>query len=74
MAAPVPGVPVSGVSAPRAILPAVPVPWWAVLVALVGLGLAFLTLQENGAVLASQAQLLHEFFHDGRHALGVPCH
>lgn len=65
---------VPGASAPRVILPAVPVPWWAVLAALAGLGLAFVTLQENGALLASQAQLLHEFFHDGRHALGVPCH
>jgi hypothetical protein len=52
----------------------IPVPWWAVLVTLVGLGLAFLVLQENGVLLASQAELLHEFFHDGRHALGVPCH
>lgn len=53
---------------------AVAVPWWAFVVAVVGLGLAFLALQENGALLASQATLLHEFFHDGRHALGVPCH
>lgn len=61
-------------STPRVILPAVPVPWWAFLVALAGLGLAFLTLQDSGALLASQAEVLHEFFHDGRHALGVPCH
>ncbi|HEU0090033.1 MAG TPA: CbtB-domain containing protein [Pseudonocardiaceae bacterium] len=50
------------------------VPWWAFVVAVVGLGLVFLALQENGALLAAQAQVLHEFFHDGRHALGVPCH
>ena len=55
-------------------LVSIPVPWWAVVVALAGLGLAFLVLQENGALLAAQAELLHEFFHDGRHALGVPCH
>lgn len=55
-------------------LSSIPVPWWAVFIALVGLGLAFLALQENGALLASQAKLLHEFFHDGRHALGMPCH
>ena len=34
----------------------------------------YLLLQENGAVLASYAEYLHEFTHDGRHALGVPCH
>lgn len=61
-------------AAPRAALPAVTVPWWAFVIAMVGLGLVYLTLQENGAVLATHAQLLHEFFHDGRHALGVPCH
>lgn len=59
---------------PRSVLGGIPVPWWAMMVALVGLGLVFLALQENGVLLASQAQLLHEFFHDGRHALGVPCH
>lgn len=58
----------------RSALRGIPVPWWAVMVALVGLGLVFLALQENGVLLASQAQVLHEFFHDGRHALGVPCH
>jgi hypothetical protein len=52
----------------------IPVPWWAVVLAVVGVGLVFLALQENGALLVSQGQLLHEFFHDGRHALGVPCH
>jgi hypothetical protein len=34
----------------------------------------YLILQENGAVLASTWETLHEFFHDGRHVLGVPCH
>lgn len=58
----------------RSALGGIPVPWWAVMIALVGLGLMFLALQENGVLLASQAQMLHEFFHDGRHALGVPCH
>jgi hypothetical protein len=50
------------------------VPWWALVAAVVGLGLMFLALHENGVLLAAQAQTLHEFFHDGRHALGVPCH
>lgn len=44
----------------------------------VGVALAiaimYLVLQENGAVLAQSWETLHEFFHDGRHVLGVPCH
>lgn len=58
----------------RTTLGGIPVPWWAMVLAVVGVGMVYLALQENGAVLASQAQMLHEFFHDGRHALGVPCH
>lgn len=33
----------------------------------------FVTM-ENGALLGSAAQTLHEFFHDGRHFAAVPCH
>jgi hypothetical protein len=29
---------------------------------------------DNGATLKAGATVLHEFFHDGRHFLGVPCH
>jgi hypothetical protein len=39
-----------------------------------GLVAAYLVLQENGALLAGSWEVLHELFHDGRHALGVPCH
>jgi hypothetical protein len=54
--------------------PAIRVPALAWLLALVA-GLAFyVLLQENGALLAQYAQTVHEFTHDGRHALGVPCH
>jgi hypothetical protein len=45
--------------------------WFAVAVALFT---AYLIMQENGAVLASSWETLHELFHDGRHAIGVPCH
>ena len=38
------------------------------------IGLVYFVLQENGAVLAQSWETLHEFFHDGRHLLGVPCH
>ena len=34
---------------------------------------SYLMLQENGLLLA-QWETLHEFFHDGRHSLGFPCH
>ncbi len=47
------------------------VAWFAVAVAMFAV---YLILQENGALLASSWQTLHELFHDGRHALGVPCH
>jgi len=39
-----------------------------------GLAIVYLILQENGALLANSWESLHELFHDGRHALGVPCH
>jgi hypothetical protein len=45
--------------------------WFAVAV---GLAFVYLMLQENGALLANSWETLHELFHDGRHALGVPCH
>ena len=40
----------------------------------VGLAFVYLMLQENGALLANSWETLHELFHDGRHAIGVPCH
>ncbi|HKX71963.1 MAG TPA: CbtB-domain containing protein [Acidimicrobiales bacterium] len=40
----------------------------------VGLFLLYAVLQENGALLANGWHTIHEFFHDGRHFLGVPCH
>jgi len=50
------------------------IPAWAYLTAAVALLLVYLVLQDNGAVLAGAATYVHEFTHDGRHALGVPCH
>lgn len=50
----------------------VPAVAWAAVV--VGFVVIYLMLQENGALLASSWETLHELFHDGRHALGVPCH
>lgn len=34
---------------------------------------AYVMLQENG-LLINNWMAVHEFFHDGRHALGFPCH
>ena len=46
--------------------------WLALAAAVVVL---YLLLQENGLVFShSVADYVHEFTHDGRHALGVPCH
>ena len=50
----------------------VPAVAWVAVVA--SLFVVYLMLQENGALLANSWESLHEFFHDGRHALGVPCH
>ncbi|MGH9014453.1 MAG: CbtB domain-containing protein [Acidimicrobiia bacterium] len=50
------------------------VPGWAWFVVALALSLAYLMLQENGAVLAHSWETVHEFFHDGRHLLGTPCH
>ncbi|RNM11703.1 CbtB domain-containing protein [Nocardioides pocheonensis] len=51
------------------------VPAWGWTLAAAALFAVFLILQENGTFLsADQAQWLHEFTHDGRHALAVPCH
>lgn len=46
------------------------------------LGVAFLALAavyfigiDEGAIsLSGKGMLLHEFFHDGRHFMGFPCH
>ncbi len=50
------------------------IPGWAYLIAVLSLIALYLMLQDNGAVLSSLAPYVHEFTHDGRHVLGVPCH
>jgi hypothetical protein len=60
---------------PHAVIPArVDVPAWAWLLTAVGLFVLYLVTQDNGAVLSSAGDMAHEFFHDARHSLGVPCH
>jgi cobalt transporter subunit CbtB len=53
---------------------AIRVPVWAWALTLVALFGLYLIANENGAVLSHAANYVHEFTHDGRHALGVPCH
>ncbi|MGH9276554.1 MAG: CbtB domain-containing protein [Acidimicrobiales bacterium] len=50
------------------------VPVWSWVVLALALTTVYLVTIENGAVLHASADWLHEFFHDGRHFLGVPCH
>lgn len=49
------------------------VPAQAYLAALAASFLLYLMLQDSGAVLSQLAPYVHEFTHDGRHGLGVPC-
>jgi hypothetical protein len=51
------------------------VPTWVWALAALAILVVVVLTQENGSLLsASAAQFLHEVTHDGRHALGVPCH
>jgi cobalt transporter subunit CbtB len=58
---------------PSVDVPVIRVPWWSWLVVTLALLGSYLMLQENGFLL-TQWETLHELFHDGRHALGFPCH
>ena len=50
------------------------IPAWVYAVFTLVLVLFFTLAFDNGQVLAKGAHWLHEFVHDGRHILGVPCH
>ena len=50
------------------------VPAWTWLVVALMVAGVYLLAIENGAVLADNAHRFHEFFHDARHFIGVPCH
>lgn len=49
------------------------VPAWAWAALAFALVASYVMLSENGLIM-SNWMALHEFFHDGRHALGFPCH
>lgn len=59
----------------NAVSSGVAVPTWVWALAALALFGAYFLVQENGTLLsAGAANFLHEITHDGRHALGVPCH
>lgn len=51
----------------------VQVPMWTFAVLFVAAFGSYIMLQENGFFLTNW-MTVHEFFHDARHALGLPCH
>jgi hypothetical protein len=62
-------------AAPRTAAPArIHVPAWAWALVLLAMFALYLMASDSGAVLAQAGTIAHEFFHDARHALGVPCH
>ncbi len=52
----------------RAVMP------WAVFAGAILLSLLYLVGLDQGATSVFSGQLLHEFMHDGRHLLVMPCH
>lgn len=49
-------------------------PLWAWLTAAFAVLVVYSLTLANGAALANHAGMVHEFVHDARHLLGVPCH
>jgi putative cobalt transporter subunit CbtB len=55
----------------------VTLPTWAWMAMMLALGLLYAVSFDSGflsARVATSGMFLHEFFHDGRHLFGVPCH
>jgi hypothetical protein len=53
---------------------AITVPVWAWVLVVYGFVVLFVVLQDNGLAFVLSAHTVHDFFHDARHSLGVPCH
>ncbi|MGH3976899.1 MAG: CbtB domain-containing protein [Pseudonocardiaceae bacterium] len=47
---------------------------WAIFMAVLGLLLLYFVGVEQGAMSVFTGHYVHEFVHDGRHLLGIPCH
>jgi Probable cobalt transporter subunit (CbtB) len=55
----------------------VPIPRWGWALLIAAVSVLYLVTFEGGVVSEAVGQagsFFHEFFHDGRHLLGVPCH
>lgn len=50
------------------------IPAWAWLLIAAAAFSMYMVSSDNGMALQGAAETVHEFFHDGRHFLGVPCH
>jgi hypothetical protein len=50
------------------------VPLWAWLVVALAVAAVYAFAMSNASTMKAAGATLHEFFHDGRHFLGVPCH
>lgn len=65
--------------APQSVTLPVPIPIrallpWAIFGALLLLLAIYFVVAEQGATSVIGGQFLHEFMHDARHLIGVPCH
>jgi hypothetical protein len=47
---------------------------WALFAGMILLTLFYVVGIDQGATSVFSGNMLHEFFHDGRHLLGFPCH
>lgn len=47
---------------------------WAIFIGILALILLYFVGAEQGATAFISGHYVHEFVHDGRHLLGVPCH
>ncbi|MGH3785153.1 MAG: CbtB domain-containing protein [Pseudonocardiaceae bacterium] len=47
---------------------------WAIFMGILALILLYFVGAEQGATAFISGHYVHEFVHDGRHLLGVPCH
>ncbi|MGH3837242.1 MAG: CbtB domain-containing protein [Pseudonocardiaceae bacterium] len=47
---------------------------WAIFIGVLSLLLLYFVGAEQGATAVLSGHYVHEFVHDGRHLLGVPCH
>jgi hypothetical protein len=47
---------------------------WAIFATVLFLAALYLVTTEQGALSIFNGNLVHEFMHDARHLIGVPCH